>query len=288
MSASRQQNIYEAVHGTIGHLQLLHSIHNSGSSLKREAASLFLPHWYGSLASNLASCCIARQLPVPQFVIHLYQLSFTSDLMSTKLKYASMLYCSGQCAAAAQVLTHCEGLLGPDVHHYCECDERPQTGKKQSDAHLEAGLDGNITKLLKSHSTLCVRFSIHERNCVPEHLQYEMFRTMTHEDQQLRHGHNDWMDLVMINCVPFLYYLQYLVYRQLDQPVRKMTALQKLEDYVRQPGGILGHGDTAGHVLAHCCELENQPDDAFDLYQQSVLHEPRNNIANWHLARLLQ
>jgi len=286
MLASKQQNIYEAVHGTIGHLQLLHSIHNSGSSLDREAASLLLPHMYGSLASTLASCCIARQLPVPQFVTNLYDLSFTSDLMSTKLKYASMLYCSGQCAAAAQVLTHCEGLLGPDVHHFCNCDSRPLAHKDQSDAHLETGLDGNITKLLKSHSTLCVMFSIHEICCVPEHLQYEMFRTMTHEDQQLRHGHNKWMDLVVIDCVPFLHYLQYLVYRQLGQPARKMAALQKLMDYVCQPGGIRGHVDTALNVLAHCRELENRPDAAFFYYQQSVQKYPRNNIANWHLARL--
>jgi len=288
MCASRQQDIYEAVHGIIGHLQLLHSIHNSGSSLECEAASLLLPCLYGSLASTLASCYIARQLPVPQFVINLYELSFTSDLMSTKLKYASMLYCNDQCAAAAQVLTHCEGLLGPDVHHYCSCYDRPHTHTDQSDAHLEAGLDGNIKELLKSHSTLCVRFSIHEMCCVSEHLQYEMFRTMTHEDQQLRHGGNVWMDQVMIDCVPFLHYLQYLVYRQLDQPVRKMTALQKLEDYVGQPEGIGGHTDTAAHVLAHCRELENQPDAAFDLYQQSVQFYPRNNIANWHLVRLLQ
>jgi len=288
MSDSRQQNINEAVIGIIGRLQLLHSIHNSGSSLECEAASLYLPHMYGTLASTLASCCIARQRPVPQFVINLYQLSFTSDLMSTKLKYASMLYCSGQCTAAAQVLTHCEGLLGPDVHHYCNCYGRPPTGKKQSDAHLEGGLDGNITELLKSHSSLCVKFSIHELCCVPEHLQYEMFRTMTHEDQQLRHSHNVWMDLVVIDCVPFLHYLQYLVYRQLDQSVRKMTALQKLEDYVCQPGGIHGHGDTACHVLAHCYELENQPDAAFFYYQPSVQVYPRNNVANWHLTRFLQ
>jgi len=131
-------------------------------------------------------------------------------------------------------------------------------------------------------------FSIHERCCVPEHLQYEMFRTMTHEDQQLRHCDNKWMDLVVIDCVPFLHYLQYLVYRQLGQPARKMAAAQKIGDYVCQPGGIEGHVDTALHVLAHFCELENQPDAAFDYYQQSLQHFPRNNIGSWHLARLLQ
>ena len=288
MSTSRQQNIYQAVEGIIGHLRLLHSTLNSGSSLEREAASLLLPHLYGTLASTLASCCITLQLPVTQFVINLYKLSFTSDLMSTKLKFASMLYCSGQCAAAAEMLTHCEGLLGPDVAHYCGCDGRGRHLKWQSDAYLEHGLDGDIVDLLKSHSTMCVKFSVHERCCLSEHLQCEIFRTMTHEDQQLRHGGNIWMDLVVIDCVPFLYYLQYLVYRQLGQPARKIAALQILQDYVCQPGGIAGHVDTAINVLAHCRELENRPDDAFGYYQQSLHAFPRNNIANWHLARLLQ
>jgi len=288
LSASRWQNIYEAVHGIIGHLRLLYTTQDTGSSLEHEAASLHLPHLYGFLASTLASCCITLQLPITEFVINLYKLSFSSDRMSTKLKYASMLYCSGQCAAAAEVLTHCESLLGPAVAHYCGCIGRQWHVKLQSDAYLENGLDGNITDLLKSHSTVCVMFSIHDRCCVPEHLQCEMFRTMTHEDQQLRHEESKWMDQVVIDCVPFLHYLQYLVYRQLDQPASKMAALQKLEDYVGQPGGIAGHVDTAGHVLAHCWELENQHDEAYDLYQQSVLNYPRNNIANWHLVRLLQ
>ena len=288
MYDSRRQNVYEAVEGIMDHLRLLHSTLYSGSSLEREAASQLLPHMYGTLASILASCCITLQLPLTQFVFNLYKLSFTSDRMSTKLKYASMLYCSGQCAAAAQVLTHCESLLGPDVAHYSTCYGRPCDSVDQSDAYLENGLGGNIVDLLKSQSTLCVKFSIHEVCCVPEHLQCEMFRTMTHEDQQLRHGHNLWMDLVMIDCVPFLHYLQYLLYRQLGQSARKLAALQKLKDYVCQPGGIRGHTDTAAHVLAHCYELENRPDVAFDFYQQSVQHFPRNNTANWHLARLLQ
>jgi len=285
LSASRLQNIYEAVQGIIGHLRLLHTTQDNGSSIECEAASLLLPHLYGTLASTLASCCINLQLPVTEFVINLYKLSFSSDRMSTKLKYASMLYCSGQCAAAAEMLTHCEGLLGPDVAHYCMCGGRSW---QPSDAYLEDGLDGNIADLLKSHSTVCVKFSIHERCCVPEHLQCEMFRTMTNEDQQLRNGHNKWMDFVVIDCVPFLYYLQYLVYRQLGQPARNMAALQKLEDYVCQPGGIPGHVDTALNVLAHCQELENRPDAALCYYQQSVMYYSRNNIANWHLVRLLQ
>ena len=149
LSASKSQNIYEAVHEIIGHLRLLHTTQDNGSSTECEAASLLLPHLYGTLASTLASCCIALQLPATQFIINLYRLSFTSDRMSTKLKYASMLHCSCQCVAAAEVLTHCEGRLGPDVAHYFVCSGRHWSSKQQINAYLEDGLDGNIADLLK-------------------------------------------------------------------------------------------------------------------------------------------
>jgi len=149
MSANRQRNINEAVEVITDHLRLLHSTLNSGSSLERKAARQLLPHLCGTLASTLASCCITLQLPVTQFVINLYKLSFTSDIMSTKLKFASMLYCSGQCAAAPQVLNQCEGLLGLDVAHYCICSDRPWNSVDQSDAYLENGLGGNIVDLMK-------------------------------------------------------------------------------------------------------------------------------------------
>jgi len=288
MSCNIQQNVCVAVEGIMGHIRLFHTTLNSASSIESAALILLLPHMYGYLASTLASCCIALQMPVTQLVINIYRLSFTSDLMSTKLKYSSMLYCSGQCAVAAQVLTYCEGLLGPDVAHYCTCNGRPYRDREQSATYLQIGLDSNIVDLLKRNSTMCVKFSIHERWCVPEHLQHEMFRTMTNEDQELRHNDNNWMDLVVIDCVPFLYYLQYLVYRQLGQPARKMAAQWKLHDYVFQPDCPRGHDDTAAHALAHCAELENRPDLALDLYQESVKHYPKNNIANWHVTRILQ
>ena len=66
MSASKEQNIYEATDTIIGQLRKLHATLYFGTSMEQEAASLFLPHLYGSLASTLASCCIAVQLPVTQ------------------------------------------------------------------------------------------------------------------------------------------------------------------------------------------------------------------------------
>ena len=80
-----------------------------------------------------------------------------------------------------------------------------------------------------------MKFSIHKRCWVPKHLQCEMFSTMTHIDQQLRHWGNKWKDQVVINGVPFLYYL---VYRQLGQPSRSWwtmsVGLKEYEAMLRQ------------------------------------------------------
>jgi len=80
--------------------------------------------------------------------------------MSGKLKYASMLYCCVQYAQAAHMLAHCEGLLGPDVAHYCGCVGRQYV--HQSDRYLEKSHNILVADLLKTSSTFCVRFSRHE------------------------------------------------------------------------------------------------------------------------------
>jgi len=269
-------------------LQHLNSMQATGSDLEREAASLYIPYLYGYLASMRASHCIASNQPVTQDIHQLYSLSLDCDLMSGKLKYASMLYCSGQYDQAAQMLTHCEGLLGPDVAHYCGCGGREYA--HQSDRYLEKSLNTNIADLLRTSSTMCVKFSRHELPCVPEHLRYEIYRTQTQEDRKKRHPVNDWMDQVVIDCQPFLFYLQYLVYRQMGQHDRQDEAWQNMKDYftfIKQEQ-IRGHIETAFHVSAHCCELVNRSDVAWKLYQLSIQDCPNNNAAWIHLIRLFR
>jgi len=272
-------------------LHHLHSMQATGSDLEREAASLYIPYLYGYLASIRASHCIASNQPVTQDIHRLYSLSLDCDLMSGKLKYASMLYCSGQYAQAAQMLTHCEGLLGQDVAHYCGCGGREYA--HQSDRYLEKGLNTNTADLLRTSSTICVKFSRHELPCVPEHLRYEMYRTQTQEDRKKRHREHGWMDLVVIDCLPFLFYLQFLVYKQMGQPYRQFKAMQNQGDYFTclKQKQIRGHGDTAANVLAHCFELvdrSNISNMAWNRYQMSIKAYPTNNAAWIHLIRLFR
>jgi len=101
------------------HLTYLRGLQSHGSDLHRESAELLLPFFCGTLASIKASLCIIAKQTVTQNIINLYQSSLECNLVNSKLKYASMLYCSGQYDQAADMLNHCEGLLGPDVSHSC-------------------------------------------------------------------------------------------------------------------------------------------------------------------------
>ena len=212
--------------------------------------------------------------------------------MFGKLKYASMLYCSGQYDQAAEMLNHCESLLGPDVAHFCGCSDRGHV--YHTDTFLVKMRDTNMVDLLRTSSASCIMFSKHELPCVPEHLRYEMYRTQTQKDMEERNRLNEWMDWVVIEYVPFLYYIQYLVYRHKGNLSKKFLAMFNLIGFFNHGLGkhlcekAKGHMDTAFHVLAHCLELENRPGVAWHLYQRSIIMIPTNNIAWVHLIRLFR
>ena len=92
------------------------------------------------------------------------------------------------------------------------------------------------------------------------------------------------MDLVVIGCQPFLCYLQFLVYKQMDQQEKQAVALQNLRHYFHfiKFEQTVGHMETAVTVYAHLCELKNRTDWAWKLYQQSI----NNNAAGILLIRL--
>ena len=250
---------------------------------------LLLPFLYGILASIKASC-ITTQQPVTQDIIDLFKPSFECDLMNGKLKYASMLYCRGQYDQAADMLNHCEGLIGPDVAHICGC--RGRCYRYQPDTFLRKALNTSTVELWKTSFTSCVMFCKHELPCVPEHLQHEMYRTQTQKDRNKRNKSHKWMDLVVIECEPFLFFLQYLVYRQKGNLSRKKSAMSHLVDFIKNAKWLCdnakGHMDTALHMLAHCWELEDRPDMAWKFYQGSINIYPTNNIAWGHLIRLFR
>ncbi|XP_052762550.1 uncharacterized protein LOC128205140 [Mya arenaria] len=264
------------------YLETLVSKLDNYKELEPEFTSLIIPQLCGRLACIQASKCIYRNQPITQNIIHLFRLSFDFDLLSNRLKFASMLYCSWQYEAATNWLTCCEGLLGPKVWQFCSCKGRNLTGPCKE--FMEKAINTSFKDMLQKYTGIDVLFTNQEINCVPQHLRYEMFRTIVGEDRQQRLPaiDHEWMDNIVIDCIPFLHYLQYLTHRQLNQHQSKLEALNNLHFYISSSEGY-DHIDTVWNMLGHCWELENRLDLAWICYTQSLEIYPRNNSANWHV-----
>ncbi|XP_052769343.1 uncharacterized protein LOC128209360 [Mya arenaria] len=270
-----------SVDDSLSHLFILQSLFDYPSDLKQEVVSLLTPFLCSTLASMLASRCIYLGQPISQDIFKLYQLSFDLDLMSSRLKFASMLFCRGQYDEAATVLTYCEGLLGPEMFqccaHYGRISLKPGTEFRNK------LIDLSNTEVVHKHTMLCITFSKEEINCIPQHLQFEMILNMEAEEILTFYR---WKNNVVTDCIPFLYYLQYITYRELHMPRIAQTALHNLLEYTTGPPQ--GHIDTAFNMLAHCFELENRLDLAWMYYNRSLEIYDRDNVSIWHAARILQ
>ncbi|XP_052790202.1 uncharacterized protein LOC128224411 [Mya arenaria] len=247
-----------------------------------------------SLATTMASTCL-RLPTLSNNLIYILtsgidmciEGSLDSDLTSGRLKLASMLYCTDQYERAELALAYTEGLLHDDVWQWCPCMRRAES--LYTDRFLQRVHDLPGLEVIQSHVAVSVAFDSIESGCLPQFLEFEMYRTVGQEDKQHRHSElDDWMDHAIIDSIPFLYYLQYLTYRQLRKPERRVRALKKLHTYVFFESGGRGHIETALNVLGHCFELENMHIVAWACYARSLRLFPYNNAARWHIMRLLQ
>ncbi|XP_052762192.1 uncharacterized protein LOC128204823 [Mya arenaria] len=258
---------------------------NDLSIIMKDLVRANLLFLFNQLATFKASKCIELHQPVTAHIYNLYQASLDSDLTSSRLKFASMLYCTDQYEEAAAVLEHIEALLHPDVWQFSFSYRRQP---KPSNNFLSSLLDRSVSEVIRTSVAFSVAYMPQEVHCVPEHLVFEMHRTINQEDIQHRHQLCDkWMDSAVTDSIPFLYYLQYLTYRQLGHQDRKLTAMWKLRHYINHDSEGYGHIETAINMLGHCCELENRLDMAWQCYSVSRRAYPHNNAANWHIMRLL-
>ncbi|XP_052790281.1 uncharacterized protein LOC128224479 isoform X2 [Mya arenaria] len=242
---------------------------------------------YQYLASMIVSRCHRLNQPIPPDIYRVYEASIDPDLTSGRLKLASMMYCSGQYEMAELMLAYTEGLMHADVWQWCPCMGRAD--HEQTETFLQNVHTSPLLELIKRHVACSVLFNPLEICCVPGLLVYEMYRTIRPEDfHHRRRKVDEWMGLVVIDSKPFMFYLQYLTFRQLGKEERKLDAKYKLLNYICVESRGCGHIDTALHVLGHCYELENWYDMALALYRKSLELFPHNNAAIWHIVRLLQ
>jgi tetratricopeptide (TPR) repeat protein len=95
-----------------------------------------------------------------------------------------------------------------------------------------------------------------------------------------------WMDLAVVDSLPFLYFLQYKIYSHLQRRQDQQQALSKLKRTIETDKN-LHHRETALNILGQCMEQEDRPQQALNCYLLSLQQRARNNAANIHICKLL-
>ncbi|KAH3740237.1 hypothetical protein DPMN_046937 [Dreissena polymorpha] len=136
--------------------------------------------------------------------------------------------------------------------------------------------------------------------CVPEFLWCEMYRGNigTSNSSGCMLPFDGMYDCICLQIEPYLYYLQYLTYRELNQEPKpletskklsKFTEIMKSARFKSSKGEAFvscGHLDTSLNMLGHCYELEQKWESARKSYETSLRMQPQRNAAVLHITRL--
>jgi tetratricopeptide (TPR) repeat protein len=259
--------------------------HENFSNIDRKAYCLSTRQLYSTLGSVLASLNINQQYHIRNKALSIMSLGLDSDVASGKLKLASVLYCYGDIQRTELVLKNIEECYDLSVvEPVCWCYVFKHSSRRERFNRLCYESNEEDT-LLNQITASCVRFIRCEINSCPLELQHEMFRS-TQEDHGYRSVIDIWMDMAVVDSLPYLYFLQYKTYSRLGRQDDKQRALTNIARTIDvEPN--LGHRETALNLLGQCMEQENNLENAFKCYARSLQIRGRNNSAKIHICMLL-
>ncbi|XP_045204240.2 uncharacterized protein LOC123557081 [Mercenaria mercenaria] len=222
-----------------------------------KTASSLMARWYcTTLGSVLASLNIQQHNAISAEALTWVSLGLNTDVASGKLKLASMFYCIGDTQRAEIVLRDIERSYDLNIVEpicLCNCVINDQAFRRE----FNAICDNHNEEVIKYTTANCVKFLPCEINCVPHELRHEMFRS-TQEDLAFRGliFVDGWMDLAVVDSLPYLYFLQYKTYSSLGRQEDKQRALSNVVRTINQEPN-LGHRETAMNLLGQCMEKED-------------------------------
>ncbi|XP_053377811.1 uncharacterized protein LOC128547933 [Mercenaria mercenaria] len=236
-----------------------------------------------SLGTALASQSIHLYNAVSAEALTWISRGLNRDVSSSKLKLASIYYCTGDTRKTEITLRKIErGYDINTVEPICQCHLYILHALKKG--FFEISNDHN-EEAMQHITAFCVTFLPYEIKCVPHELQYEMSRS-TKDDLKFRPPDDYWIKWAVVDSLPYLYFLQYKTYKSLGRQDEKKRALSNLLRTIdREPN--LGHRETALNLLGQCMEQENRATDAFCCYLISLNLRKRYNVARIHICRLL-
>jgi hypothetical protein len=281
-STLKDKSPYEAVQTLINCISSIFNLQYEG--LDETACQLLLPMYCTQLGSVLASININQHNIVSADALKLTTLGLNTDVASSKLKLASILYCVQEIQNADLVLSEIERRYDLQVvEPVCSCYDFQRKTFRQG---FLATCDNHNEDAIQYATASCVIFLPCENHCVPIELRYEMIRSKP-EDRVFRTEIDDkWMDNAVVDSLPYLYFLQYKVNSHLGRNNEKHSALLKLLRTVITESN-LGHRETALNILGKCMEQEGRVRDAIQCYLMSLNLRSRNNAAKIHICTLL-
>ncbi|KAL4218219.1 hypothetical protein ACF0H5_022955 [Mactra antiquata] len=136
-------------------------------------------------------------------------------------------------------------------------------------------------ELRRQHIAGCVIYLPSEINSCPKELQYEMYRFAFDEKPKKHFNYIERMYCASIPQLPFLYFMQYKLYKQMGKRMRRKCydALKSLIDITYQPDLNENHLETAYNLIGQCFEQEGDFDAALFYYHESLKWEPVYNAA---------
>jgi len=237
-----------------------HQLHRHGSEhalcrIDGENRDYTIRYLQQHLASTAASICLQHGIHIGNRILSWYSAAIDTDVASTRLKLASMLYCKGDLKMAANVLDDVERRYDNTVQAICGCNRMDPFVTKPRKVFTELLHEGDTDVLMTNRVAYCVHFLRQEVYCSPPILHFEMVRGVEDDIQHRRPIERAWMNWAVVDSRPFLHYLQYLTFRGLGLRHKQLQARQSLR--VSVMNGIeqkqVFHLETA-----HCLEMEGR------------------------------
>ncbi|KAH3784218.1 uncharacterized protein LOC127841684 [Dreissena polymorpha] len=267
-------------------IQKLETINKTSTGYIRSVVSTTLPFHYSMQAIMKASLCIGENQTLPQEIFTLCEKSLMSDVTSSRLKFASIYFSAWRFEEAAAILNQVDAFVSNKVIPFSPCFIFKN---RKFDLELMRRRK-EFLHMLQNEVAVSTIFSRHEINCVPGQLVAEFYRTVTAEDKACRGSIHkpswmEWMDLAVVDSLPYMYYLQYLIFRTTGLISDKDIAFKKLQTAIFRD--LHYHIDTSLNLIGHCCELEGNLSKAWRAYTLSVKLRSKNNAAYWHMFRMI-
>ncbi|XP_060553072.1 uncharacterized protein LOC132714261 [Ruditapes philippinarum] len=242
---ARHFNVQKALRHLYSSLSELIRFHKLGSRLERLACKLLAGELSSTIGSLLASYNIMTCMPVSKASLEWFDASLDSNVSSSRLKLASVYYCSGEIEAAFTIIKDVDRRYNiHQVEPVCRCTTQPSHLPREE--FIKAA-ECNNENGLKYVAAYCVHFLRSENKCMPKELLLEMYRTTKAEDI-LRHSNNRWLDLAFIDSLTFLLFLKYKISGRLGIHKEQIQALQALIRAIRfEPN--LGHRETGLNLV---------------------------------------